>query len=76
LLSQKVFEFSTFLVVSEKRDVSPLNSLLNVPIKMTAGANIPEEILHAMEKLKGLSPPTTHRFMLASIAMSTIMSSE
>ena len=43
---------------------------------MTAGANIPEEILHAMEKLKGLSPPTTHEFMLASISKSILLSIE
>jgi hypothetical protein len=43
---------------------------------MTAGANIPEEILHAKEKVKGLSPPATHGFMLASISESILLSIE
>ena len=48
----------------------------NDAVGMTAGANIPEEILHAKEKLKGLLPPTTHGFMLASISKSILLSTE
>jgi hypothetical protein len=43
---------------------------------MAAGANVLEEILHAEEKSKGLSPPIPHGFMLASISKSTLLSIE